>query len=1734
MLKSKRVHSFLLAVLILASWVLPITTAQAATDAVQLTVSTDKVTAAVGEQITVTVSTSEIQNLGALSNVLRFDKEKIGFVSASNKLRTFMRDQEEIDEGWADISSTLSTDTSVNGFIGISALNQTVSYGYTIPADTVLYTAVFTVKAGALNGATSFQVDTSDIQVRAEVAVITNESGGTAAATVSAVPATVTITGGVNPPITGSVSISGSAVYGQTLTAVPSGTPSGATLQYQWYRGEDAIAGAANAAYTIAAADIGSALKVVLSAEGHDGTRTAQTGTVAKASKSEPAGLAVESKTDTQVTLGTIPGAEYAKNTIDEAPETGWQESPVFMGLTANTTYYFFAKYPETQTHEASGASASLEVTTEKTVRSVSVTVAPAGGGTAAYEVEGGGAVTQGKTINLTATPNSDYYFSNWTSEDVTITDADSAANAYFTMPDENVAVAANFTEKAQPVITLSGNTVTYDGNPHAIGTPVVSGAEGNIAGGITITYTKEGESAGATTPPTNVGAYTVVASFAENAYNKAATSEPVILNIQKRPQTTPGAPNVTGSDTESVTFDTVAGQKYVVIPAADAVPAIGSASWVEGTGSPYIWTGLNPGTAYKVYTYKATTENDLASDISEGAAISTKHTWGLSVTEGANPVAALSFFARAGYATAPAARTITLTNEGSGTLSGISAVLTDTGSAFTLNTTGFDGELAAGESTTFTVQPQPGKTIGSYAASVAIEATKSGEAESNKITKSIDLSFEVANKIVVAIGGLSSKTVPYNGSQQGYDASSLTKSVPGGQTPYGGSLQIWYEGTSGTVYTRSQTAPVDAGTYIVTAQVPDSDADYMGSASVTLTIEKKELTIAGLSVTGKVYNRSDAAALTGGTLSGIVSGDEVSVAGGIPYAGTFASLHQGTHAVNIPILTLTGADAANYSLAQPSPTGTITPKGVTPVVTVADKEYDGTADVAPASISATFAPGAILEGDAVNVSFAGGSYANKNVGADKDVTLGSMTVTGNANGDYAVSAPVSPKADITPKPVTVTVSGEAEATYTGSAKTLVATYPTLGTDTASVTLQYNGSSAPILAGAYAVTAQINDANYTLNALAGVTTLTIHKGTLTASNVNKVVRSEDTREQTVNATDFAIAAPAGSQAPTGTYGIGTVTDTDAILDGAPVFNNGVITFKIKASAAIGKQAVIPVAYTPAANTYEEITANIAVSVAAEGYTNTIVGAPGTVKLGEDIALSGMKLRTEFASGKPAEEIAVTSAMLSGYDKNATGEGSIGSKTVTVTHPQNANRNASFTILVEDVVADYTITPPTKLIYHWMADAALDLAGASIQPSMRSTLAANPVALTADMLNVSNATLARLGTYPVNVVYAGITKTAAFTLEVKQAPVSIITPPAPNRPGVVNLGPETTFATAGGQAVAPADVELVVAPVSGGEAAALQAAVEEQPAFANVPQENLLTLEISLQQIGTNAAVQPNGKIKLRLPYPAGTSALDTFVILHKKGDGSVVVYTPDKTADGLEFEVESFSAFALGWIDYVPSSGGLGGGGGFSRQMRANQFWEQVRKAIVNASDGSVVRVNAQNYDQMPIAVMNALRNASITLIISWNGGMDIVLSSENAPMPENTRAYYPLQYLGDLFLPDPPKTDDPEEGEAWLRAQAAAVAAPVAQSVASGLGTVIDIIAPDILEDEQDTVTPATEGFLIPQTQANTQADSVEMVDASEGSHGMPIWAIALTAVAVLGGAAVLVLNRRKAFHKD
>ena len=165
-----------------------------------------------------------------------------------------------------------------------------------------------------------------------------------------------------NPALTGTATITGTAKFGQTLTAsLESGNNTG-TLSYQWKRDGSDISGAMNSTYTLVKADIGSTITVEISSSEETGTIVSSpTAAVEKADgPAAPTSVTPVACTNSSNNDGKITGVnttmEYS-TASDFSTKTACTGSEI-TGL-ANGTYY--VRVAETTTHKA-GAAATVIV----------------------------------------------------------------------------------------------------------------------------------------------------------------------------------------------------------------------------------------------------------------------------------------------------------------------------------------------------------------------------------------------------------------------------------------------------------------------------------------------------------------------------------------------------------------------------------------------------------------------------------------------------------------------------------------------------------------------------------------------------------------------------------------------------------------------------------------------------------------------------------------------------------------------------------------------------------------------------------------------------------------------------------------------------------------------------------------------------------------------------------------------------------------------------------------------------------------------------------------------------------------------------------------------------------------------------------------------------------------------------------------------------------------------------
>lgn len=282
----------------------------------------------------------------------------------------------------------------------------------------------------------------------------------------------------------------------------------------------------------------------------------------------------------------------------------------------------------------------------------------------------------------------------------------------------------------------------------------------------------------------------------------------------------------------------------------------------------------------------------------------------------------------------------------------------------------------------------------------------------------------------------------------------------------------------NGNAYTVDGTAEFDnknVGIGKLVTFTPDAldNTNYEFETGLTKTftadITAKALTVTGLTATGRVYDGTTTVELTGGELIGVISGDEVSAA--MPTSGTVESADASATAkpVNYGTITLTGADAGNYTLTQPPVNVTIS-KATPELGTVS---YTGTVFTSTQKSAVTLTrtdetvPGALkLDGEGTFETSGEKTYAYT---FTPDDTTNYETVTGfvtiNVQKDEleSIAVEVNPTKTAYTYPETFNPDGMVvKATYASSRTEIVPnenlsyTTDALPAGTTSITISYN------------------------------------------------------------------------------------------------------------------------------------------------------------------------------------------------------------------------------------------------------------------------------------------------------------------------------------------------------------------------------------------------------------------------------------------------------------------------------------------------------------------------------------------------------------------------------------------------------------------------------------------------------------------------------------------------------
>ena len=354
---------------------------------------------------------------------------------------------------------------------------------------------------------------------------------------------------------------------------------------------------------------------------------------------------------------------------------------------------------------------------------------------------------------------------------------------------------------------------------------------------------------------------------------------------------------------------------------------------------------------------------------------------------------------------------------------------------------------IVAGDNVSFTaaiVFPSPSANVNPYtltSTSLTLTGTSAGNYTLSPTTvsttatiskRSVTPSLVAANKV-------------YNGNTQATGTLSLNNSTGGSDGVISG------DNVSATALPANiNFADKNVGTKTVTATGltlgGSSSSNYiLTSASATddADITAKTITVTGITVVSKIYDKTPAATLdvSAANLVGVITSPaDVVFVDPVGYTALFGNVTMGSNvSVTVTGLGLQGADAGNYILTQPTGLkGSILRRAVTPSIVANNKVYNATTLATLSSQTLNQATGSstdgVISGDNVNLNTvpANINFANLNVGT-WSVTATGLTLGGSDASNYTLNGVTSATdnaADITQRPITINVNSGQNKVY--------------------------------------------------------------------------------------------------------------------------------------------------------------------------------------------------------------------------------------------------------------------------------------------------------------------------------------------------------------------------------------------------------------------------------------------------------------------------------------------------------------------------------------------------------------------------------------------------------------------------------------------------------------------------------------------------------------------------------
>ena len=641
--------------------------------------------------------------------------------------------------------------------------------------------------------------------------------------------------------------------------------------------------------------------------------------------------------------------------------------------------------------------------------------------------------------------------------------------------------------------------------------------------------------------------------------------------------------------------------------------------------------------------------------------------------------------------------------------------------------------------------------TSGSYPGSFTITAETNPNGPETGTSNSFTVNAPACTNPTVTTQPIS-QTVTYGAASASFTSAASGTPAPTVQWQSSPNGTTWTDiggATSTTLTINNPTVAMSGTQYRAVFTNTCGGTQTATSNAATLTVNAKNLTISGALAENKVYNGTSTATVdfSGASLVGVVGADSVSI-NSSAYAANFNTKDVGnTKPVTVTGVTLSGAQAGNYTVAQPiGLTANITAKALPETgLSASNKVYDATTTAtltgtaallaSEAAGAGTTSDGKPYTGDTVGVTGTPtGAFASKDVANGISVTVSGTSLTGAQAANYTLTQQTGLTANITPKALSVSGLSASNKIYdattaanlTGTATLATAEAP--GSGNSSDGKPYTGDTVTI-SGTPSGTFASKDVGNTI-------AITVSGNTLSGGQAGNYTLTEQTG-LSANITPKAVTV-------TG------LTANNKPYDGTT-------------AATLTGTAALQTAETPGAGTISDEKPYTGDTVSVAG-TPSGTFASANVANGINVSVSGLSL-----SGAQLNNYTLTALSLSANITPATLTASIiGNPTKTYDGNTNATlTSANFSLSGLASGENFTVTKTTG------AYNSADVASANtVSTSLlvddftpgAGTLAANyDLPTTASGPGQINKANANVTVTPYSVTYDGASHTASYTI-----------------------------------------------------------------------------------------------------------------------------------------------------------------------------------------------------------------------------------------------------------------------------------------------------------------------------------------------------------------------------------